>query len=65
MGLKSKIKKHRLKLIIAVLVIGLFVLLWKKKAIVDNKYSKAKLEMLKALMDKDYDKAKSVLDTLR
>ena len=62
---RKHIRKHWLKYLIGFIAAVLMILIWKKEEIAENMYSKAKIEMFKALLDKDYDKAKSVLDSLR
>jgi tetrahydromethanopterin S-methyltransferase subunit E len=65
MDLKKNIKGHWLKYLIGLITIVIIVLLWNREEIAENKYTKAKLEVFKALKNKDYDKAKSVIDSLK
>ena len=61
--MKSFIVQNWLKLVLGFLVILLSVLYWKKDEIAENKYTKAKMEIFKAALEKDTARIKEVLDS--
>lgn len=63
--MKVWIMKYLVWIVSALLIILFTILFWKRKAIAENKFTKAKLEIFKAAADKDTERIKEVIDSLK
>lgn len=63
--MKSFIRAHWPKIIISLLVIIFLILVMNRKSIMENKITKAKIEIFKGIQDQDMDQIQSGIDSIR
>lgn len=63
--MKVFFKRYWLWIVSVFLILLFSILFWQRKAIAENKYTKAKLELFKAAADRDTERIKEVIDSLK